>query len=629
MSPTSIWSAERYLDWLVEAGSDVGDEVPDEDEDEDAMPPPLRTPSVSPPPYSPPPAYVPLPQPLPEVPHQADGLPAINPIEIPLELPDHPPGNEIEPLDIASNMDRLAAWLAQQHEIFADLVINPNLNVRQQSPPRAVFDNHVRHNNARSINPIPHSHMRKMVHSWTTEGVKLKLRSDIRATRTIQTSTYVPKNTKVYNLIEAEIKSLFDKGLISRVSKRFVKYSMPLFPVPKSSQDKENIRLVYDARELNKLLSPPPFNLPTIPSSLKTCPKGYGFVCDISSGYHHVPLHPSAKPFLCFQWRGTFFCWNVLPFGLSTAPWIFQTWLSSYISDWKKNNSEKNIFSRQYIDDIFVANKSKSIALMLKQSLLDYFAQHGIIAHPSKTSAVSSKLKYLGYLVDLLDGTVSLTDGRMAQIRRITSVFNSNTRLPRKFVEKYLGLINWCRAGSKEVLARIKPLYKELRATSTYFVKFPWHSVDDVVKLLERKVNFRYNTQPYNIYTDATLLKGAYIAGNKPSNFLIPPDYSHSSYEAEFFAVMTAINNNLHHHHIRIFCDNLGVCYTLKKGTSNHVMINSILPRFWNRVESRQVKISVVWIPSEQNPADYYSRSALLSRCQERVMQRQSQAIFN
>lgn len=604
--PTRLSNADSFLLWPVEAGSDVGDEAwpPEEDAEDREVPP------QSPPRQPPLPDRIPAPPELPAIPLQDNGLPAIPPNE----LPEHQPVQE------DSYITNIAAWLARQHEIFADLVLQPSLQQQQPSRSRSSFLTATQQQQPRSIIPTPHPNARPMIKHWTNTGIHLQPTTPIKPT--IQQESYIPKNTKLFNSVEEEILKLHQNGFISRINRHKVKVSMPIFAVPKSSQDKTKIRLVYDARYTNKFLKPPPFNLPTIPKSLKTCPKGYGFVSDISSGYHHIPLHPSAKPFLCFRWRGAYFQWEVLPFGLSTAPWIFQTWLSSYLQHWQKQH--KNTFLRQYIDDILVAHKSQTHTNILRKSLLTYLNDHGIKAHKDKTTPVLSTLQYLGYNIDLQDGTVGLSPGRLSQIKRIIGFLNSTRKVPRKFMEKWLGLVNWCRAGSREVLARMKPFFKQLHNTRTYFMHIIPHQFDFLYPLLSRRLTFRYQSHPIDIFTDATLQQGAYIVHlptlphtsdefAKVANFKVPQQYQTSSFASEFFTAMTAINNNLHIKHIRLWCDNLGVCYVLKKGTTNHALVSTILPRFWKQLESREIKLSIFYIPSEINPADYWSRSTLLS----------------
>jgi len=45
---------------------------------------------------------------------------------------------------------------------------------------------------------------------------------------------------------------------------------------------------------------------------------------DAASGYHTVKIDARYTSYLCFQWKGNFYAFLVLPFGLAIAPWVYQ-----------------------------------------------------------------------------------------------------------------------------------------------------------------------------------------------------------------------------------------------------------------------------------------------------------------
>jgi hypothetical protein len=52
--------------------------------------------------------------------------------------------------------------------------------------------------------------------------------------------------------------------------------------------------------------------------------KGVHAICfDLTSGYNHAELHPHTQTFTGFEWKGSYYFYNFLPFGLATAPWVF------------------------------------------------------------------------------------------------------------------------------------------------------------------------------------------------------------------------------------------------------------------------------------------------------------------
>ena len=75
------------------------------------------------------------------------------------------------------------------------------------------------------------------------------------------------------------------------------------------------------------------------------------FQFDFKSGYHHIDIFPEHWTFLGFSWTKDgvtfFFCFVVLPFGLSTAPYIFTKVCRVLVKFWRSNGVKIVIF----IDD--------------------------------------------------------------------------------------------------------------------------------------------------------------------------------------------------------------------------------------------------------------------------------------
>jgi ribosomal protein L31 len=47
------------------------------------------------------------------------------------------------------------------------------------------------------------------------------------------------------------------------------------------------------------------------------------FKFDLKSGYFHLDICPQQHTYLGFMWKGNFYCFTVLVFGISTGPYIF------------------------------------------------------------------------------------------------------------------------------------------------------------------------------------------------------------------------------------------------------------------------------------------------------------------
>ena len=67
--------------------------------------------------------------------------------------------------------------------------------------------------------------------------------------------------------------------------------------------------------------------------------KGYLFKFDLKSGYHHVDIFEEHQTYLGFSWeinqQTHYFVFTVLPFGLSTAPFVFTKVVRPLIKYWR------------------------------------------------------------------------------------------------------------------------------------------------------------------------------------------------------------------------------------------------------------------------------------------------------
>ena len=87
------------------------------------------------------------------------------------------------------------------------------------------------------------------------------------------------------------------------------------------------------------------------------------FSFDLKSGYHHVDIYPGHRKFLSFSWRFSdgavrYFQFSVLPFGLSSAPYVFTKLLKPLVKKWRGEG--KTIIL--YLDDGLGAAKSYNLA---------------------------------------------------------------------------------------------------------------------------------------------------------------------------------------------------------------------------------------------------------------------------
>ena len=133
------------------------------------------------------------------------------------------------------------------------------------------------------------------------------------------------KSTIFYHpFVDEAIQSLLSNQCAVRVEEK-PHVCSPLSVISKSMG---NLRLVLNLRYLNQFLYVESFKYEDLCiAALMFEANDFLFKFDLKSGYHHVDIHPEHVKYLGFQWaeKGVtrYYVFTVLPFGLSTACYIF------------------------------------------------------------------------------------------------------------------------------------------------------------------------------------------------------------------------------------------------------------------------------------------------------------------
>ena len=80
---------------------------------------------------------------------------------------------------------------------------------------------------------------------------------------------------------------------------------------------------------------------------------------DVEAGYRNVPVHPSHRVLLGMKWPDQFYVDLVLPFGLRSAPFIFNS--VANMVEWILINSYQIPHLLHYLDDFITAGPPRSL----------------------------------------------------------------------------------------------------------------------------------------------------------------------------------------------------------------------------------------------------------------------------
>jgi hypothetical protein len=125
--------------------------------------------------------------------------------------------------------------------------------------------------------------------------------------------------------------------------------------------------MIYDARYPNERAETPPFkyeDLGVLENVIR--PNDYMMTLDLSKGYHCIDLHEDTIPYMGFEWKGKYYRWRSLPFGLAPACWVFTKITRELLGKWRPQGHR----CTGYIDDSLHAHEDPQWLLAFMQKVV-------------------------------------------------------------------------------------------------------------------------------------------------------------------------------------------------------------------------------------------------------------------
>ena len=157
---------------------------------------------------------------------------------------------------------------------------------------------------------------------------------------------------------------------------------------------------------------------------------------DIKSAYSHIPMSRSCFPFLQFRWKNRFFFYNSLPFGIANGPILFVR-VTKGIMNYLRRNLIDILF---YIDDTLIKNASREQLLDDIKTTINVFENCGFTINWKKSVLTpTQRLVFLGFVIDTVAFTISLTDEKKSDISQIIKKALSSKKISVRFLGKVIG----------------------------------------------------------------------------------------------------------------------------------------------------------------------------------------------
>ena len=139
---------------------------------------------------------------------------------------------------------------------------------------------------------------------------------------------------------------------------------------------------------------------------------------DLTDAYFSIPIAEEHRKYLRFAWENQFYQFNVLCFGLASAPRVFTKCTKPFISTLR----EKGIRLSIYIDDIIIMNQCPLRLKMERDQALHLLTSLGFQVNLTKSKLEPCQsIEHLGFAIDSNNMTVALPQSKCRKIEKLSN----------------------------------------------------------------------------------------------------------------------------------------------------------------------------------------------------------------
>ena len=255
--------------------------------------------------------------------------------------------------------------------------------------------------------------------------------------------------------LQAKVKEEFNRlqtaGIIKTV--KFSEWAAPIVPVVKPDR---SIRICGDYKvTINQAAKPDTYTLPKIEDLFTSLSGGKFFSkVDLASAYLQIQLDEESKEYTIINTHRGLFCYSRLPFGVASAPSIFQRIIENILQGLKH--------VCVYLDDILITGTTEEEHIQNLDAVLTRLETAGMRLKCNKCAFLLTAVEYLGHRISVQG--LQPTDEKIRTINNAPAPNNISQ------LKSFLGLINYYCKFLPNLSNTLAPLYRLLEKN----IKWQW-----------------------------------------------------------------------------------------------------------------------------------------------------------
>ena len=265
--------------------------------------------------------------------------------------------------------------------------------------------------------------------------------------------------------VEKELERLEKEGQIEPVE--FSDWAAPIVPVVKESGE---IRICGDYKvTVNAVSKLDNYPIPKTEDLYAALAGGEEFTkLDLNQAYQQIQLDDDSKRYVTINTHKGLFRYNRLPYGVSSAPGIFQRTLENVVQ------GIPNVLVR--VDDILITGRTRDEHLKTLSVVLERFKNYGIRLKRRKCKFLADEVVYLGFKID--KHGISPVDSKVDAIDNAPRPTNVSE------MKAYLGMLAYYNRFLPNMSTLLHPLNSLLQSK----VKWSWGKEQETAFVESKKL---------------------------------------------------------------------------------------------------------------------------------------------
>ncbi|CAG2226134.1 unnamed protein product [Mytilus edulis] len=276
----------------------------------------------------------------------------------------------------------------------------------------------------------------------TLKGTKARIYVDKDATPKYFKARLVPYALK--EKIEKELDRLEKGGNIEKVE--FSEWAAPIVPIVKPDK---SVRICGDYKvTINQVSKLDNYPIPKTDDLYATLSGGQAFSkLDLSQAYQQIVLDEESRKYVTINTHKGLYQYNRLPFGVSSAPGIFQRTMENLLQGIPR------VVVR--VDDILITGSSKSEHLNNLETVLGKIQESGMRLNKDKCVFLAPEVVYLGHRIDQYG--IYPVESKVKAITEAPEPKNVTE------LKSYLGMLNYYNRFLPDLSSKLAPLHELLK----------------------------------------------------------------------------------------------------------------------------------------------------------------------